>query len=147
MFQAFVCSLPLPSLCPSCLPAGWHFPMDFNLTLGCFKPHASGIPMAQTHSDSLGKILLSNGQKFIVNHNTQLVPGFAALWHLCSNISKRGGSPVSIRTFACGKTVWSLPNTVQARELPLPVWHMGPSDLSAAFWEFALLPCQSTARL
>ena len=82
----------------------------------------------------------------MVNHNTQLGPGFAALWHLCSNISKRGSSLGSTRTFGYGEAIWPLPNADQAGELLLPLWHMDPSDLAVGPWKFALLPCQSTAR-
>ena len=48
----------------------------------------------------------SRGSEFMVNHSTQLAPGFAALtWYLCPNSNKHGSSLGSIGTFARGEIV------------------------------------------
>ena len=42
----------------------------------------------------------------MVNHNTQLAPGFAAIsWHLCPNISKHGSSLGPAGAFAHGRLI------------------------------------------
>ena len=81
----------------------------------------------------------------MANHSTRLAPGFATLWHLCPNTSKRGCSLGSPGTFARGEAVWPLPNARQAAELLLPVWHTDLSDPAACSWGSAPLPHQSTA--
>ena len=60
------------------------------------------------------------GSETVVNHNTELIPGFTTLWHLCPYTSKHGVSLGSTETFACGEAVWPLPNALQAGELLLP---------------------------
>ena len=60
------------------------------------------------------------GSETVVNHNTELIPGFTTLWHLYPYTSKHGVSLGSTGTFACGEAVWPLPNALQAGELLLP---------------------------
>ncbi|XP_029782895.1 keratin, type I cuticular Ha3-I-like [Suricata suricatta] len=50
------------------------------------------------------KFMQSRGSRasgIMVNHNTQLVPGFSAPWYLCSNASKHGYSLGFTGNFAC----------------------------------------------
>ena len=133
MSQASVQSRSLPCPCPSCQPARWHLPLKFYLRWGCVsKPLTSENPVAWTHANSLGKGLTEKwlgaslpqkmfmpscsgrGSEITANHNTQLVPGFTALWHLCPNTSKCGCSRGSACTFACAEAIGPLPNALQA---------------------------------
>ena len=64
----------------------------------------------------------------------QLVPDFTALWCLCFKISKRGCSPGSAGTFACGEAIGPLPNALLTGELLLFAWPVDPLDFAVCFW-------------
>ena len=71
---------------------------------------------------TLAPLYSGSGSEFMVNCNTQLVPGFDALsQHLCSYPGERGGLMVTAGSFAQGEAVSPLPNALQAGELLLPV--------------------------
>ena len=159
MSQASVHSLPLLCSCPNCLPARQHLFSQFNLRWVCVsKPQTSETSVAWTCTDSLGdglteqwlraslpqkmftQLFSGRGSEIMANHNTQLVPGFTALGHLCPNTNKRGCSIGSPGTFACEEAVWPLPNALQAGELLLHLWYTDPSGPATCSWGFVLLP-------
>ena len=142
---------------PSCQPTSRHFPPELYLRWGCVsKPFTSESPVAWTCSDSLGDGLIeqwsaaflphrkfvvwqcSRGLEIMIKHNTHLVPGITAPWHFCYNTSKHGCSLGSAGTFAYGEAIWPLPNVLLAEKLPLPVWPMDPSDLTACSWSVVI---------
>ena len=88
----------------------------------------------------------SRGSEIMANHNTQLAPGFAALWRLCPNTSKCGCSPGSTGTTACGETYGLYQMHSEQENHFSPYGTRTPSDPDACSWGFALLPYQNTAR-
>lgn len=134
--------LPAFTLCPSCLCpiARWRFPAEFYCYGLCFKTlYFRNPPAAGTHTDPLGEGLIdqwpgtnlsqkmfmqprsSRDSEFMVNCNTQPVPGFAALSQcLCSHTSKHGRSLGPARTFVSREALLPLPNALQAGEPLLP---------------------------
>ena len=130
----------------------------------CFKTPNFRDPMAWTLTYSLGEGLteqwpgaglpqkaffaLVQQQNFrdYGKNNTQPAPGFATLSHLCTNISKCDYSLRSAGTFSCGEYIWSLLNALQVGEPLLSMWYTDPSDYTACFWGFTLLPHQSTSK-
>ena len=142
-------SPPPPCPCPTHQPTRQHLTPEFYLRWGCVsKPHTSEISLAWTHSDSLGEGLAEQWPGAACHRKCSwddAVAEVQRLWQITTHswcqVSLHSGvfvpvpanvaAPGSTGTFACGETIWPLPNILQVEELLLPMWQTPQTPLPA----------------
>ena len=122
-FVSGLCPPSLPCVQAVCPPRGTSLQRFISDGVVFQNPTGAGLPQK-----TLLRLHSGRGSEIVANHNTQLVPGFTILWHLCPNTSEHGYSLGFTGTFACGEAVWPLPNALHTGELLLPLWHTDCSD-------------------